>query len=299
MSRLATWRRGPNDPITLRGWLFSSVATPSTTSPVTSEGQPKRGLLKRLGWGALAITMVVVARFPHILHYIDLSLALTPIAIERLRRFRQRRASIAFEGPEEGVWTAVSLFDRSGACTGTDYGWLIHCEGWLLFGGGRTSFAFSRGEARPLRYSGRARVRLEDGRDVEFVMPGERPDWAPLERLVADWNGAPIPEGEAVLPPKGAHPEIWVTWWNFSLIAMLASLGVAAMAIFFEAPRWAALIVIASVGCGLGAAYCASELNRGLRGYGLLPNSGALDRTAGAESPLPASVSPARATEPS
>ncbi len=108
--------------------------------------------------------------------------------------------------------------------TGSDRGWLIFSDGWLLFEGARTSFALTRGEARNLPPQSLT-LKLEDRRSVQFSLPGERPNAEPLNRALRRWNAEPIPEGEAILPPIEIHPTFWVDRCS------LSALGVAIMAV--------------------------------------------------------------------
>jgi hypothetical protein len=112
----------------------------------------------------------------------------------------------------------------NGLATGSDYGWLVSCDGWLLFEGTRTNFALTRGEARQLRYEVVGHLFLEDDRRVAFSVVGEMPDPKPLQDIIRCWEREPIPGGDAILPPREPHPQIWADRSTYCVLGGLICL---------------------------------------------------------------------------
>lgn len=123
----------------------------------------------------------------------------------------------AEEGMEEGAPARLTVLSSQRVNTGSDYGRLIECDGWLLFEGARTSFAVTRGEARRPKYDPPGHLRLEDDRTVVFAPIGGGLDHEPIKRVLQKWERASIPDGEAVLPPRETHPEIWADRWTVAV----------------------------------------------------------------------------------
>ena len=158
----------------------------------------------------------------------------------------------------------MTVLSPLSSTTGNDRGWLVHNDGWLLFDGERTSFAFTRGEARKESFGPFGSFRLEDGREVRFSPPGEKPDVAPLEDIVRKWEAAIIPDGEAVLPPVEIHPSVWAERFTLAVGTAIVFVVPIGMGIAFEVFWVSALSIVGLMAMIATASRYASILRRGL-----------------------------------
>ena len=229
MSRIARWRRGPDDPSTARGWLFRFDRGP----------EERRRLAIAFGTlgGALAILGTVWAIFPATFHLIGpFGPALVYAASLVANRIERRSTPKPKEPPEIGDAFEVRLTirDAHGLRTGSDQGWTIFSQGWVLFEGTRTDFAVTRGESSRQLREGTLTLRLEDGRKVTFSPIGGPPIARQLNRAFNAWEVAMVPEGEAVLPPIETHSEIWAERHTLCIVGLLVSLAMAGFGATFH-----------------------------------------------------------------
>lgn len=276
VSRVATWRPGPNDPETAARWLFRGGTLTSG-----GEERPKPSLRKKrlIALGAASYLAAFVGLFVFFPKWGGLTplLNLPYVVVNMIVTWRRKSFTKVGDGPGESVWVNLTVQDAHGRKTGGDRGWLVHCEGWILFEGERTSFAFTRGEAWTPRYEGHGVFALEDRRRVILTPVGEKPGPTPLKALVAAWNEAPIPAGEAILPPTDLHPQHWVDQHAAWVLGAVVAATFGGFAVAFQAWPIAVLATVARVFCIVCAYDCArrlrAELPRVLRISALPPEA--------------------------
>lgn len=267
MSRIATWRRAPSEPDTVRGWLLRANPLARDT-PARNVG--------RLPLSALLIIGMNIAATPFLTHggsLVFLGSFAASVVLSLLSWLRRRPTVVRGDGPGESVWISLAIWDRFEKATGGDVGWLIHSDGWLLFEGGRTAFALTRNEVSRDQWNGKGVLWIEDGRKIEFRLPHERPKRAVLDGLLAAWDTAPTPKGEAVLPPIATHPEGAAYDWNNRVAeVVLWSMGIAVSLLSGLWPIIVALYsIMAFVSAGRALA-AAKRLRRDLRSLEALPD---------------------------
>lgn len=254
MSRVARWKRGPDDPETVRGWLFRFQ-----NGPKTPEGRRQTRILLLVLAAYLAVALLLVAFVPNVGKLMPLINVVFPIVAVLGRK--QKKTPALGSGPGESFEVRMTVADRHGVATGTDRGWLIFSEGWLLFEGARTSFAVTRGEARGRLYGIQLSLTLEDRRSVQLsLVEGQES----LTQAHRDWNAAPIPEGEALLPPTEFHPETWVDRWSLCIFGAVGFGTVLGFGIAFGVGWVIASSLLAVLACLIVASRCARRLRREL-----------------------------------
>ena len=177
---------------------------------------------------------------------------------------RPKPVSISLPGADDAFAVRMTVVDRIGEQTGSDCGTLIFCDGWLLFEGARTEFAVTRGEAWANAPGTSVNLTLEDRRTVRLTLPLEASGYKPFNEAFSRWNLQPIPDGEAVLPPREIHPEVWVERWTWCVIGLIACLAVTGMAFAFGLPLWAAYALLPAAGCAWGARLLSTRLGEEL-----------------------------------
>lgn len=236
-------------------WLFRFQNGPKTPE----ERRWKRFLLGFLGAYAVVafLLMVFVPAVGKLTPLFGLVLVILGVGKEK-----REVAPVYESGPGEGFSVSVSVVDQHGVTRGLDKGWLIFSEGWLLFEGARTSFAVTRGEARGKVFGMQLSLTLEDRRNVQFTVAPERQD--ALLQGHREWNLAPIPDGEALLPPVDVHPLIWADRWTLCVFGAVAFGVVTGFGIGFGYWWVVAVSSMAVIACLCSAAYYVRRLRREL-----------------------------------
>ena len=254
MSRIAKWRRAPGDPTTLRGWLFGS----GTKIPVPSDPESRQASRRHVTKALVVLgTFFAIAGLiwflkPGLVRYLPF-LNVGWVFFSLFRNRRPKSEPISLPGADDAFSVRMAVVDRIGEQTGSDFGTLIFCEGWILFEGGRTNFALSRGEAAAIPTARSVTLTLEDRRTVRLTLLDEGCDFRSFSEAFSRWNSLPIPDGEAVLPPTDIHPGVWAERWTGCVIGLIACVAVAGMALAFGFPLWAGFTLLPMGGLAWGA----------------------------------------------
>ncbi len=241
---------------------------------MTPEG--KQDLLIGLGArGAVvgaALLLYGVHRLPTFVG--PLVVVLGPLLDAAVHRFRKGSPAIEPPKPEapelkppdvgESFRVSLSIRDTFGRTTGRDNGWLIFSEGWILFEGVRTEFAITRGESYRWPTAAAFGLRLEDGRNVVISVAPNAGLEKRLNQAFRAWEAAPIPDGEAMLPPREVHTEIYARRHGFWILGgAFAGAGIASGAWDGSRPE-IALATIALTGSLVGMSHSARQLRTAL-----------------------------------
>ncbi len=200
-TRIANWRRRPEDPKGSWGWIVWGDRHLSA---------PRRRLLRNLTLAAAAIALAIGLAWSFEWLFVFIPVAWFALAL-LARPGAREHAALPVLGGAEAFPVMIEIW-HGRRRTGRESGWIAFVDGWLVYEGLRTAFSF-----RPcdVRFGGKGQWRqglwFPDGRMMtvailnDFMQTNRPGGWnkrSLLNDALNEWHNAPSPEGDPVLPPQ-------------------------------------------------------------------------------------------------